>query len=195
MNVPGRIYTNSSMIKSITREEAFKQVANVAMLPGIVSASLAMPDIHWGYGFPIGGVAAFDWEEGIISPGGVGYDINCGVRLSTSHLTEEEIKNRFANIADALFQETPTGVGSTGPIKLTKKEVKKVLQQGSSWALSRGYGEDLDISRTEDQGCMKNILQKSQDKKVVMPGKPNHPYCSHQQNGFQQFRFHDIPFQ
>ncbi|MBW1899037.1 MAG: RtcB family protein [Deltaproteobacteria bacterium] len=156
MNVPGRIYTSSSMIKSITREEAFKQVANVAMLPGIVSASLAMPDIHWGYGFPIGGVAAFDWEEGIISPGGVGYDINCGVRLAISSLAEKDIKNKLANIADALFQGTPAGVGSTGSVKLTKKEVKKVLRQGSRWAVSRGFGEDADIRRTEDQGCMTN---------------------------------------
>jgi len=156
MNVPGRIYTSSSMIKSISGEEAFKQVVNVAMLPGIVSASLAMPDIHWGYGFPIGGVAAFDWEEGIISPGGVGYDINCGVRLATSLLDEKEIKNRLANIADALFQGTPAGLGSTGPVILTKKEVKKVLRQGSSWAVSRGFGEDADIRRTEDQGCMTN---------------------------------------
>jgi len=156
MNVPGRIYTSSSMIRSITGEEAFKQVANVAMLPGIVSASLAMPDIHWGYGFPIGGVAAFDWEEGIISPGGVGYDINCGVRLATSSLVEKDINKRLANIADALFQGTPSGVGSTGPVTLTKKEVKQVLRQGSSWAISRGFGEDADVSRTEDQGCMTN---------------------------------------
>ncbi len=156
MNVPGRIYTSSSMINSIAGEEALKQVVNVAMLPGIVTASLAMPDIHWGYGFPIGGVAAFDWEEGIISPGGVGYDINCGVRLATSFLDEKEIKDRLANIADALFQGTPTGVGSTGPVTLTKKEMKKVLCQGSSWAISRGFGEDADIHRTEDQGCMTN---------------------------------------
>jgi len=156
MNVPGRIYTSSSMIESVTRDEAFKQVVNVAMLPGIVSASLAMPDIHWGYGFPIGGVAAFDWEEGIISPGGVGYDINCGVRLATSSLVEKEITNRLAGIADALFQGTPTGVGSTGSVTLTKKEAKKVLLQGSSWAISRGFGEDSDIRRTEDQGCMTN---------------------------------------
>ena len=92
MRVPGRIYSSSGMISRVSREEAFKQVANVAHLPGIVTASLAMPDIHWGYGFPIGGVAAFDWHEGIISPGGVGYDINCGVRLSGTSLEEKDVK-------------------------------------------------------------------------------------------------------
>jgi tRNA-splicing ligase RtcB len=170
MNVPGRIYTSSSMIQSITREEAFRQVANVAMLPGIVTASLAMPDIHWGYGFPIGGVAAFDWEEGIISPGGVGYDINCGVRLATSRLVEKEIKNRLTGIADALFQGVPTGVGSTGSVTLTKKEVKKVLLQGSSWAIARGFGEDADIRRTEDQGCMTNADPESVSDRAIERG-------------------------
>jgi len=127
MRVPGRIYTNSSMICSIKEEEAFKQVANVAMLPGIVSASLAMPDIHWGYGFPIGGVAAFDWENGVISPGGVGYDINCGVRLAASQVDEKEIRPHLSALADILYHQIPSGVGSTGFVKLNKKETQKVL--------------------------------------------------------------------
>jgi tRNA-splicing ligase RtcB (3'-phosphate/5'-hydroxy nucleic acid ligase) len=154
MNVPGRIYSSSSMIDSVSKEEACKQVANVAELPGIVSASLAMPDIHWGYGFPIGGVAAFDWKEGIVSPGGVGYDINCGVRLATSNLHVDEVQSRLEDLADSLFHGTPSGVGSTGSIKLSKKEVKKVLGQGSQWAVLNGFGEELDIRRTEDHGCM-----------------------------------------
>ncbi|RPJ81320.1 MAG: RtcB family protein, partial [Deltaproteobacteria bacterium] len=156
MNVPGRIYSSSSMIDSVSKEEACKQVANVAELPGIVTASLAMPDIHWGYGFPIGGVAAFDWKEGVVSPGGVGYDINCGVRLATSSLHVEDVQSRLEDLADDLYHGTPSGVGSTGSIKLSKKEVKKVLEQGSQWAALHGFGEELDIRRTEDHGCMDN---------------------------------------
>ncbi|MFH2065095.1 MAG: RtcB family protein [Pseudomonadota bacterium] len=154
MQVPGRIYSSSSMIGDVAREEACKQVANVAMLPGIVTASLAMPDIHWGYGFPIGGVAAFDWKDGIVSPGGVGYDINCGVRLAVSGLHVDEIRSLQEDLADALFQGIPSGLGSTGAITLSKKEVKKVLVQGSRWAAANGFGEDLDVRRTEDHGCM-----------------------------------------
>ncbi len=156
MNVPGRIYTSSDMLKAIKKEETFKQVINVATLPGIIDASLAMPDIHWGYGFPIGGVAAFDWDSGVISPGGVGYDINCGVRLAASNLLETDIRSRLFDIADALFQGIPSGVGSTGSVKLTKKEIKKVLKKGSQWAVENEFGEDSDIFRTEDNGCMKN---------------------------------------
>jgi tRNA-splicing ligase RtcB len=156
MRVPGRIYSSSSLISSVSKEEACKQVANVATLPGIVAASFAMPDIHWGYGFPIGGVAAFDWKDGIISPGGVGYDINCGVRLATSSLHISDVQSRLGDIADALYQGIPSGVGSTGSVRLSKKEVKKVLSLGSHWAVSNGFGEELDIRRTEDRGCMVN---------------------------------------
>ena len=156
MRVPGRIYASAGMMSSISKEEAFKQVANVAHLPGIVTASLAMPDIHWGYGFPIGGVAAFDWDEGIISPGGVGYDINCGVRLSGTSLEEKDVRRCQEDLANALYQCIPCGVGSTGPVKLSKKEIKHVLEQGSAWAINRGYGQDADLEHTEDRGCMKN---------------------------------------
>jgi tRNA-splicing ligase RtcB len=156
MRVPGIIYTQSAMLRGIEKEEALKQVANVATLPGIVKASLAMPDIHWGYGFPIGGVAAFDWETGIISPGGVGYDINCGVRLAATDLTEQNIRDRIQDLADALYRHIPSGVGSTGPIKLTVKEEKRLLVKGSRWAVEHGYGEESDVGHTEDEGCMSN---------------------------------------
>jgi len=156
MNVPGRIYASSDMIKVINREEAFRQVANVAQLPGIIRASMAMPDIHWGYGFPIGGVAAFDWDTGIISPGGVGYDINCGVRLAASNLTVPEVKTRLPDLADALYRDIPCGIGSTGVVKLTKKEERRVLQEGGRWAVAQGFGEEADIFRTEDGGCMED---------------------------------------
>ncbi len=171
MNVPGRIYSDESMIKAIRQEEAFKQVANVATLPGILMSSLGMPDIHWGYGFPIGGVAAFDWESGIISPGGVGYDINCGVRLAVSSLTEKEINHRLELLANTLYQNIPSGVGSTGSIKLSTKDEKKVLKQGSLWAVKQGLGEDLDIEHTEDNGCMQNADPDALSQRALERGK------------------------
>ncbi|MBF0118324.1 MAG: RtcB family protein [Desulfobacterales bacterium] len=154
MNVPGYIYTTDAMLEDIKKEETFKQVANVAALPGILKGSYAMPDIHWGYGFPIGGVAAFDWETGIISPGGVGYDINCGVRLAATSLTEKDIKHHLESIANALYNNIPSGVGSKGSIKLSDKEEKEVLRDGSKWAVKQGLGSNLDILHTEDHGCM-----------------------------------------
>jgi len=124
----------------------------VATLPGIIKASLAMPDMHWGYGFPIGGVAAFDWETGVVSPGGVGYDINCGVRLATSRFEEKDVRPKLKELVDALYQHVPCGVGSTGSIKLSVKEEKRVLVEGSRWAVQQGYGEDADVEHTEDGG-------------------------------------------
>ncbi|MBW1842329.1 MAG: RtcB family protein, partial [Deltaproteobacteria bacterium] len=140
MRVPGIVYANASMMKETHQNEPLKQVANVATLPGILKASLAMPDMHWGYGFPIGGVAAFDWDSGVISPGGVGYDINCGVRLATTALVEKELRPKLENLVNALFQRIPSGVGSKGDIKLSVKEEKKVLRMGSRWAVQQGFG-------------------------------------------------------
>ena len=154
MNVPGRIYASARLLEKARQDQALQQVANVAHLPGIVTAATAMPDIHWGYGFPIGGVAAFDWQTGVISPGGVGYDINCGVRLATTGLLEADVRPRLEALVTALFQQIPSGVGSTGPIRLSVKEEKKVLRQGSRWAVEQGMGNDVDIRHTEDQGCM-----------------------------------------
>ena len=156
MRVPGIVFTSAAMLNSIQQEESLKQVANVATLPGILKASLAMPDIHWGYGFPIGGVAAFDWDSGIISPGGVGYDINCGVRLAGTSLTEKDVRPKLENLVHALYRNIPSGVGSKGTIKLSVQEEKKVLKEGSRWAVRQGYGDDLDIEHTEDGGCMPN---------------------------------------
>ena len=154
MRVPARIYSSRGMIEAIKKEETFKQLVNVAQLPGILTAALAMPDIHWGYGFPIGGVAAFDCQEGIISPGGVGYDINCGVRLAATGLTEKDVRPRLRDLVNDLFKAIPSGLGSTGSIRLTAGELKKILKTGSTWAVKNGFGEDTDIARTEDQGCM-----------------------------------------
>ena len=154
MNVPGRIFMSGRMADHLHEEEALKQVANVATLPGILKAAMAMPDMHWGYGFPIGGVAAFDWDTGVISPGGVGYDINCGVRLAGTGLEEKEIRPVLGRLVEALFQNIPSGVGSTGPVKLSAKEVMKVLREGGRWAVRQGLGNPSDVDRTEDGGCM-----------------------------------------
>jgi len=154
MRVDGIIYANERLLKAIKEDESLIQVANVATLPGIVKYSLAMPDIHWGYGFPIGGIGAFDIEEGIISPGGVGYDINCGCRLMTTNLRADEIRPYLQKLVHDLFRNIPTGVGSTGAIKLSKKEEKKVALMGAEWAIKEGYGDYEDLERTEDGGRM-----------------------------------------
>jgi tRNA-splicing ligase RtcB len=156
MRVPGIIYAEHDMLRGKQHNEPLKQVANVAQLPGIVKSSLAMPDMHWGYGFPIGGVAAFDWETGVISPGGVGYDINCGVRMATTALVEADIRPRLETLVSELYRQIPSGLGSTGPVKLSVKEEKQVLRQGSQWAVRKGFGENRDLAHTEDAGCMPN---------------------------------------
>lgn len=155
MRVPGRVYATPELMADIQNDAALEQVANVAHLPGIVGYSLAMPDIHWGYGFPIGGVAAVDAEEGVISPGGVGYDINCGVRLVATKLEAGEIRAKLHKLADALFASIPCGVGAQGAIpRLTKAEEKHLATDGVEWAIGRGYGRAADRDHTEEQGCL-----------------------------------------
>jgi len=152
MCVPGIIYADEEMLKHIQQEQTLEQVANVAFLPGIVSASLAMPDIHWGYGFPIGGVAAMRLEDGVVSPGGVGFDINCGVRLLRSNLTEEEIRSKIKELVDALYHNVPSGLGSKGRIRLRAGEIDEVMVKGSRWAVEHGYGTQEDLLTTEENG-------------------------------------------
>ena len=154
MRVPGRIYADERLMPHIRSEKSLEQVANVAHLPGIVGRSLAMPDIHWGYGFPIGGVAATDPSEGgVISPGGVGYDINCGVRLVASDLTLDDVRDRVPDLTKALFRDVPCGVGSSGAIgALSKSELERVMAEGAEWAVKKGYGTRTDLDRTEENG-------------------------------------------
>jgi tRNA-splicing ligase RtcB len=154
MRVPGIIYADEDMVKQIRQEQAPEQVANVAFLPGIVDYSLAMPDIHWGYGFPIGGVAAMKVDDGVVSPGGVGFDINCGVRLLRTNLTQEEVRPKIKELMDALYASVPSGVGSKGKIRLRGKELDEVLVKGSRWAVERGYGQPEDLEATEEKGEM-----------------------------------------
>lgn len=156
MRVPGRIYISEQMIRNyLSNDESLKQVMNVAHLPGIEKYSIAMPDIHWGYGFPIGGVAAMNLDEGVISPGGVGYDINCGVRLAKTNLEFNQIKGSVSKLIEQLFKSIPTGVGASGAIKkLSKDELKRIALNGSRWAVEKGFGSDDDLSNTEEGGCL-----------------------------------------
>ncbi len=153
MRVPGRFFLSEALAETL-EEGAVRQLANVATLPGIVKHSLAMPDIHWGYGFPIGGVAAFDMTEGVISPGGVGFDINCGVRLITTPLTEADIAGKMRELIEALFSVVPTGVGTKSSMQVSNKELAEVMVSGARWAVERGLGIPDDIIRCEDEGAM-----------------------------------------
>ncbi|MBI4484262.1 MAG: RtcB family protein, partial [Acidobacteria bacterium] len=155
MRVPGRIYASSAMLEVVRTDRSLQQVVNVAHLPGILNYSLAMPDIHWGYGFPIGGVAATDPEEGVISPGGVGYDINCGVRLVRTSLVRSDIQDKLKRVVGALYENVPTGVGASGAIRrLSAAELKKVLAKGGRWAVEQGFGREEDLQHTEENGCL-----------------------------------------
>ena len=147
MRVPGMVYADEKLLKDIYQDKALEQVANVAFLPGIVNYSFAMPDIHWGYGFPIGGVAATDIEAGgVVSPGGVGFDINCGVRLMKTNLEFSDIKDKIEPLVYALFNKVPAGVGSKGDVRVSAREEKEILVKGSKWAVAQGFGvaEDLE---------------------------------------------------
>ena len=156
MRVPGRIYASSALMPHIKSDQSTVQVANVAHLPGIIKYSLAMPDIHWGYGFPIGGVAALDVEEGVISPGGVGYDINCGCRLARTNLKFGEVKDEIKPLIHRLFSTVPCGVGSSGAIrKLSHTELKDALVKGARWSVENDFGERSDLEHIESYGSMK----------------------------------------
>ncbi len=154
MRVPGIIYADADMMKQIRGEQALEQVANVAFLPGIVNHSLAMPDIHWGYGFPIGGVAAMDVKSGVVSPGGVGYDINCGVRALRSNLKADDIRPKVPELIDALFSQIPCGVGKGGRLRVSYDDLDRVLTEGSGWAVKNGFGEKEDLLHTEAEGAI-----------------------------------------
>ncbi|MBN1368001.1 MAG: RtcB family protein [Dehalococcoidales bacterium] len=152
MRVPGLLYATEDMLNKIWEEQAAQQVANVAFLPGIVGHSMAMPDVHWGYGFPIGGVAATRVRDGVVSPGGVGFDINCGIRLLRTNLTVAEVKPKIDKLVNSLFVNIPSGLGSKGKIKVSERELNEVMVKGSRWAVEKGYGEASDIEVTEENG-------------------------------------------
>jgi tRNA-splicing ligase RtcB len=156
MRTTGVIFADEKMIEMVKKDNAPEQVANVAFIPGILGSSLAMPDIHWGYGFPIGGVAATDFDDGVLSPGGVGFDINCGVRLVRTNLSEKDVKGKVNQLIDSMFENVPSGLGSKGKVRLDQNQLNDVLETGSEWAIQNGYGWDSDIVHTEENGRMKN---------------------------------------
>ncbi len=153
MHVPARIYGTQKLLQEMD-DAVFEQITNVATLPGIAKYALCMPDGHYGYGFPIGGVAAMDADEGVISPGGIGFDINCGMRLVTTNLTYDEVKPHLKELVDRLYARVPAGVGSTGFLKISRSEFRRVVEEGARWCVRNGYGWEEDLERTEECGCI-----------------------------------------
>lgn len=172
MRTDAVIFADDKMLASIKRDSAPEQAANVACLPGIVGKSLAMPDIHWGYGFPIGGVAAFDSEDGVISPGGIGYDVNCGVRLVRTDLQIDEVRGKVKDLIDAAFDNVPSGVGEKGKLRLSQNEINDVLEGGAQWAVTKGYGLEEDIVSCEESGRMACADSSKVSQKAKQRGAP-----------------------
>lgn len=172
MRVPGRIFASKAMVRDIESDRSPEQVANVAHLPGIVGHSLAMPDMHWGYGFPIGGVAAFDPDEGVLSPGGVGYDINCGVRLLRSDIPAAAIGDGLARLANALHGAIPAGVGQASRRALDDEELLGVMRGGARWAIERGFGRAEDTETIEEGGCFEGAEPEQVSERARERGKP-----------------------
>lgn len=171
MRVPGRIFVSEKLLNNL-EHETLEQTANVATLPGIQKYSMAMPDAHSGYGFPIGGVAAFDRDNGIISPGGVGYDINCGVRIMRTDLNIEDVRPRMKELIDVLFHEIPAGVGSKSKIRASDKELDDAFLHGAKWAVESGYGVREDIEHCEENGFIKYADPEKVSEKAKKRGKP-----------------------
>jgi len=170
MRVPGRFFL-SEPLAEILEAGALQQLANVATMPGIIKNSLAMPDIHWGYGFPIGGVAAFALDTGVISPGGVGFDINCGVRLLTTPLEEKDVAGR-RDLVDGLFHAVPTGVGAKSAHKVSPKSLDEMMVKGARWAVENGFGVPRDLVRCEEKGCMREADIRAVSAKAKQRGIP-----------------------
>lgn len=169
MLVPARIFATEKLISAMDAG-VFDQVSNVACLPGIQKYAFCMPDGHWGYGFPIGGLAAMDPETGVISPGGIGFDINCGMRLVLTNLTEEEVSPRLRQLVDALFYRVPAGVGSHGFVKLSHEEFCTVAEQGSRWCMKRGFAWPEDLEMTEEGGCFQGADASKVSQKAIDRG-------------------------
>ena len=174
MNVPARIYSDAKLLEHITSDNAIEQVINVTFMPGIVRASYAMPDAHWGYGFPIGGVAAFDPEAGgVISPGGIGFDINCGVRMVRTDLAASRVQGHLDELVGALFNAVPCGVGSEAKDrKLSGKDLQKVMVAGAGWAVANGFGCEDDLVRTEGSGALAGADPDAVSEKARKRGAP-----------------------
>jgi tRNA-splicing ligase RtcB len=169
MRVPARIYATRKLLETMD-EGVFEQIANVATLPGILKHAFCMPDGHWGYGFPIGGVAAMDPDHGVISPGGIGFDVNCGMRLVLTSLTYEEVQPHLRDLVDRLFARVPSGVGCAGFIKITQDEFRRMVERGSRWCVKNGYGTEEDLKFTEEEGCIAGADASKVSQKAVDRG-------------------------
>jgi len=172
MNVPARIFASEKLLERIEGDKTIEQAKNVACMPGIYKAAMTMPDAHQGYGFPIGGVAALDAKDGAISPGGVGYDINCGVRMLLTNLTKDEVEPVKVKLIEQIFKEVPSGLGSEGKIRVDDKTLKEVLKKGSRWAVENGYGWPEDLERTESNGEIKEADPETISKEAMKRGRP-----------------------
>ena len=175
MRVPALIYADRKMIQQLEGDQAIEQAANVATLPGIVGRSLAMPDIHWGYGFPIGGVAAMRVDDGVVSPGGVGFDINCGARVLSTTLTEEEVRPILRELVNQLYRDAPPGLGGSGFLRLKAQELDELMVRGAAWMVDRGYGDADDLEATESRGCLADadpgaVSQRARQRGLVQLG-------------------------
>ena len=164
------LFANENMISQISEDNAPQQAANVACLPGIVGSSLAMPDVHWGYGFPIGGVAAVSADDGHVSPGGIGFDINCGVRLIRTDLDTDDVKGKVNALTDELYKNIPSGLGSKGIEKVSETSIREILSAGSEWAVENGFGWDRDLEVTEEKGRMDDAGPEFVSEKAVKRG-------------------------
>lgn len=172
MRVPARLYLSKLLLQQV-EEGAVEQAANVATLPGVQKYSVALPDMHYGYGFPIGGVAALDYEEGGLSPGGIGFDINCGVRLIRTNLSVEEVRPKLKQLLEVLFKNVPSGVGRGGRVKLSPSQIKnEVLEAGARWAVEHGYGTERDLEHTEENGCLEYANADKISDKALKRGAP-----------------------
>ncbi len=171
MNVPARLFLSKKLLEQV-EEGAIEQVANIAFLPGIQKHSLAMPDMHFGYGFPIGGVAALDYEAGGLSPGGIGFDINCGVRLLRTNFSENEFRPKLKQLLDEIFKNVPSGLGSKGKVRLSEQQLKELLNSGAGWTVENGYGTEKDLTRLEEQGCLKGADSSKVSEKALKRGMP-----------------------
>jgi tRNA-splicing ligase RtcB (3'-phosphate/5'-hydroxy nucleic acid ligase) len=172
MRTDAMVYANERLLEAIRKDQSLEQAANIAMLPGIVGRALAMPDIHQGYGFPIGGVAAVDEQTGVVSPGGVGFDINCGVRLLSSSLTLKEVKPRLRDLVHQLFRDVPSGTGQTSRLSVSDGDLNQILEKGPRWALEHGMGSEADVDNTEERGCIPGADADAVSARAKLRGKP-----------------------
>jgi tRNA-splicing ligase RtcB len=172
MRVPARLYASDELLEEALRDRSVEQLVNTTTLPGIIKHALAMPDIHQGYGFPIGGVVATELPQGVISPGGVGYDINCGVRLLGTNILKEEIEPHLDNLSTSLYYNCPSGVGTKGHLRLSERELEEVTVEGAQWALKKGYARTEDVVRTEEQGRLAGADPRQVSKRAKQRGMP-----------------------